>query len=155
RLVVIDFDNTLFRSPVPSRRLWHSSLIGRLKSPELGWYHHPLTLQEPYVQCGHGDASWFNTPILREARQAIQDPHSLTLLLTGRSRSVYQDRILQLLHTQNLHFDLVLLREYHPDLPNTLAFKIQVLWDILHAIPSLHSMILWEDRPTQAQAFKE
>ncbi|RKP12611.1 hypothetical protein BJ684DRAFT_20857 [Piptocephalis cylindrospora] len=155
RLLVVDFDNTLFRSPVPSRRLWHTSLLGRLKSPELGWYHHPLTLQEPYVRCRPGDRSWFNPPVLHATRRAIEDPRTLTVLLTGRSRASYQDRIHQLLQTQNLDFDLTLLREPHPDLPNTLSFKVQVLWDILHAFPSIQSLTLWEDRPQQAQEFED
>lgn len=45
---VFDFDNTLFRSPCPNSKIWHYSLISKLKD-DLSWYQDARTLAEPYV----------------------------------------------------------------------------------------------------------
>ena len=116
RIDVFDFDNTLFRSPVPNPALWHRSLIQRLKTPELGWYHNVQTLSEPFVYCVKKNAHlWFIPSTTKAVRQSQKNPNALTVLLTGRNRDIYYNRIIELLHTNNLRFDLVVLRETNMD----------------------------------------
>ena len=45
---VYDFDNTLFLSPLPNGKLWHSKSLNDLQSPTIlangGWWHDPRIL---------------------------------------------------------------------------------------------------------------
>lgn len=70
RIEIFDFDNTLFCSPLPNPALWHRSLIGRLMSPEVGWFRDVRTLSEPFVVCRKSTTTdsntcrWFSTRIV-------------------------------------------------------------------------------------------
>lgn len=48
-LHVYDFDNTLFRSPLPNSKLWDGRTASTLQSPEGfgtgGWWHNPVFLE--------------------------------------------------------------------------------------------------------------
>ncbi|KAJ1673274.1 hypothetical protein EV182_005557, partial [Spiromyces aspiralis] len=108
RLSVFDFDNTLFKSPMPNCALWDARLIGKLKSTDLGWFHDPRTLHPPHVT----DAShhWIES-IVDCARAEIGRPDTMTILLTGRTFDTYNKRIRSLLRAKSLRFDLVVLKE--------------------------------------------
>ncbi|RKP09311.1 hypothetical protein THASP1DRAFT_28892 [Thamnocephalis sphaerospora] len=169
---IFDFDNTLFKSPLPNPRLWHHSLAGRLMSPEVGWFHDVRTLSEPFVVCrgettdqvpsrrGSSNSSnaahWFAANVLHEARTAIAASDTFTVLLTGRLRSVYYARIVELLTTQQLQFNMVILRENNPSAPypTTMTFKKDCVQRLLSALPLVRTLTLWEDRPAHAAQFQ-
>ncbi|KAI9596520.1 hypothetical protein BDF19DRAFT_437696 [Syncephalis fuscata] len=161
---VFDFDNTLFRSPLPSPHLWHNNLIGKLMSPEVGWFKNIKTLSEPYVVCkertdessatASNQTSWFSSKILQEARDAIAAPDTCAILLTGRSRDIYYFRIKELLIGQDLHFDAIILREYHSLLPSTMQFKQYVIRYLLELLKCAREVTIWEDRNQHVRQFQ-
>ncbi|KAI8051550.1 hypothetical protein BDF22DRAFT_734522 [Syncephalis plumigaleata] len=157
---IFDFDNTLFCSPLPNPRLWHRSLIGRLMSPEVGWFRDARTLSEPFVICrksttgGSPTCEWFSTHVLQRVRDVIDDTGTLTILLTGRSRSVYHARITELLLEHELQFDLLILREYHDTIATTMQFKKHVIHRLLNLFTHANELVMWEDRSNHAVQFK-
>ncbi|KAJ2372134.1 hypothetical protein GGI05_007688, partial [Coemansia sp. RSA 2603] len=109
RLSIIDFDNTLFKSPLPNPDLWDQSLIGMLKSTDLGWFQDARTLSWPYLE--YTEKHWIESiETLTELESKRSD--TLLMLLTGRSHAAYRDIILDLLsRRENLRFDIVILKE--------------------------------------------
>jgi len=60
---VYDFDQTLFRSPLPNPALWEHSFVGLLQSWNgvgPGWWHHPATLDGlgPEAEANAWDGWW-------------------------------------------------------------------------------------------------
>ncbi|KAJ1914242.1 hypothetical protein H4219_004880 [Mycoemilia scoparia] len=110
RLTVFDFDNTLFKSPMPNSNLWDSGLRGKLKSTDLGWFHDQRTLCPPYLD---DSTNHWILHVLKRARQEISRSDTMTVLLTGRTYDTYDKRIRELLKSQNLNFDMIILKEVH------------------------------------------
>ena len=83
------------RSPLPNPDLWSSELSGLLIS-DLGWFTDPRTLGHPGIPL-HPDLEWFDPDVVRDALSAMQDPSTtLTVLLTGRRRTLYGDRVVEI-----------------------------------------------------------
>ncbi|KAI9596525.1 hypothetical protein BDF19DRAFT_437736 [Syncephalis fuscata] len=149
---------------VVSPHLWHNNLIGKLMSPEVGWFKNIKTLSEPYVVCkertdessatASNQTSWFSSKILQEARDAIAAPDTCAILLTGRSRDIYYFRIKELLIGQDLHFDAIILREYHSLLPSTMQFKQYVIRYLLELLKCAREVTIWEDRNQHVRQFQ-
>ncbi|KAJ1998965.1 hypothetical protein GGI04_004775, partial [Coemansia thaxteri] len=109
RLAIFDFDNTLFKSPLPNRRLWDSSLVGMLQSTDLGWFQDSRTLSAPCLK--YTDGHWVG-PVEQLIQTESARSDTLVMLLTGRSHRAYRDIVLELVgRRKNLRFDIVVLKE--------------------------------------------
>lgn len=68
-LNIFDFDGTVFKSPMPSEKLWSPQVYGKIKSEAenngLGWFQDPITLSVPYVPL-HPSNEWFNESVVSE-----------------------------------------------------------------------------------------
>ncbi|KAJ2701366.1 hypothetical protein FB645_004676 [Coemansia sp. IMI 203386] len=171
RVSIIDFDNTLFKSPLPNTRLWDSSLIGMLKSTDLGWFQDSRTLSPPYLE--YTDSHWIST-IETLTRLEAARPDTLVMLLTGRSHAAYRNIILDLLeHRKGLQFDIVILKETPTRLsplvaqtefcaapaeaqaPLTFDYKMAVVEDTIAAFPEITEIVMWDDRSHQCQKMQD
>ncbi|KAI9302311.1 hypothetical protein BJ944DRAFT_251607 [Cunninghamella echinulata] len=183
KLVVFDFDSTLFLSPLLSSNLWDHHLINAITTEYLfgpGFWRDIRTLQlanndnhkETLINT-KWDGYW-NEMIVEKVKQAMQQPDTLTVLLTGRRAYPFAPLINQMLACKGLFFDIL---GYRPDpfLPNitattddeqqqhdndnnkrmkdvflsTMDFKSAFILHLKTKIPSLKEIIMWDDRPSQ------
>ncbi|PIA18601.1 hypothetical protein COEREDRAFT_79634 [Coemansia reversa NRRL 1564] len=167
RLSIFDFDNTLFKSPLPNPRLWDQKLIGMLRSTDLGWFQDSRTLSAPYLE--YSDSHWIQ-PIVRLAQAEMQRKDTLVVLLTGRSHAAYRQLVLGLLEKhRGLRFDIVILKEtptrqsplvsqFEFDAPAatlsaplTFDYKMGVVEDSIAAFPGIRQIMMWDDRTNQCE----
>lgn len=92
RLVVFDFDWTLFRSP-GKPAYWRGP-----------WWPEPLSIGPPCVPEVPG-SEWWNQDVVEAARSAIRDVDAYTLLMTGREAEIFARRVFDLLDQVKLRFD--------------------------------------------------
>ncbi|KAJ1723132.1 hypothetical protein LPJ53_002496 [Coemansia erecta] len=171
RLSIIDFDNTLFKSPLPNPDLWDQSLTGMLKSTDLGWFQDARTLSWPYLE--YTEKHWIE-PIEALTELESERPDTLLMLLTGRSHAAYRGIILDLLsRRQNLRFDIVILKETPTrqsplvsqvdfgalaaatPAPLTFDYKMAVVEDTIAAFPEITEISMWDDREHQCVKMQE
>lgn len=157
RLRVIDFDSTLFRSPLPNRDLWSDHLRGALIS-DCGWFQEPRTLAPPYVPEAPGPAWWHTETLGAIAAAATARADTLVVLLTGRRHDRFGARIRQMCESRALPFDMHFFREgTDPNAPRsyatTLDFKLAVLQRLLDTFPGITDVQLWDDRPRHLELF--
>ncbi|KXS20210.1 hypothetical protein M427DRAFT_152105 [Gonapodya prolifera JEL478] len=159
RLTVVDFDGTLFRSPLPNPSLFHPALVGHLMSDNL-WFQDTRSISPPFLPASP-DLSWFDPSVVDAVRKARSIGGSLVILLTGR-RIVMLERvraILQCLSHSPL-FDLVLLREAYEkgkpySIDTTLDYKLKVLASLLKTFPTISQIDLYDDRTRHLRRFEE
>ncbi|KAJ3183680.1 hypothetical protein HDU85_002109 [Gaertneriomyces sp. JEL0708] len=159
RLLIFDFDSTLFHSPLPSTELWSDTLAGALIG-DCGWFSEPKTLQPPYIPDAPSE-EWWDPEVVRAAREGIKDKQrTLTVLLTGRRHDLFGDRIIKMCQALNppLKFDLLFFREGHnvdPQWrhPTTLDFKLGVLRSLLKHFPMIDHIELYDDRKRHLDLF--
>ncbi|KAJ2383226.1 hypothetical protein GGI23_007193, partial [Coemansia sp. RSA 2559] len=170
RVSIFDFDNTLFKSPLPNPRIWDNTLSGMLKSTDLGWFHDSRTLDWPYLKYTH--EHWIEETVTLANKELRQRNTTLIVLLTGRAHSSYRSIILDLVsRNRDLHFDLVILKETptrqsplmsqgsgFSDLasarsatPLTFDYKMGVIEDIISAFPGINEIQMWDDRIKHCQ----
>lgn len=138
RLAIFDFDGTLFASP--ERPSWWKFE---------GFWGRPETLNPPFVP-QVPDNSWWSSEVLSEASQAISDPATFAILLTGRPKKL-GNRIIELVNSQGLNF-----QEYHfASGGSTLDFKLRVIGNLLEKYPSISFVEMWDDRSEHTPAFEE
>lgn len=128
KLAVFDFDGTLFRSP--DKPTWW----------EGGWWGNLNSLNEPCVP-ERPSEDWWNGSVVAAAKQAINNPDVMAVLLTGRIRK-FSLRLKDLLGQAGLHFDQVHLSSGEA----TESFKLKVIKDILDKNPAIRGVAIWEDR---------
>ncbi len=136
-LAVFDFDNTLFRSPEKPGH-W----------PEgKGWWGRLESLTAP---CVPSDPSpeWWNEELVEIARAMIASSDTLAVLLTGRLRGRFDERIQDLLGQAGLEFD-----EVHLSRGGTLTFKLETIRRIMAARPEIVRVSLWDDREEHLAEF--
>ncbi|KAK6523954.1 hypothetical protein TWF281_001911 [Arthrobotrys megalospora] len=174
RICIIDFDNTLYRSPVPSN-IWESSSVGILKDKDRllggGWWQTPSILDATIDRRTRGlDAisevdrerrypDRWNKSIVDIARRAEQNLHTLNVLLTGRNRKLFSETMLRLLENIGFSFDLVVLKQNHPQLGNefatTMEFKQCFISTLLGYYCQTERISIYEDRPGHSRQFRD
>ncbi|KAI9757038.1 MAG: Vacuolar protease A [Chaenotheca gracillima] len=164
---VYDFDNTLFRSPLPNLKLWNSSTYGRLQQSDAfvngGWWHDSTILaatgdgvekEEP-----RGWRGWWNEDIASLVQLSMQQKDALKVLLTGRSEKGFRDLIKRMVASKNLEFDMVCLKpEVGPrneTFSSTMVFKKALLADLLYTYKDAEEIKVYEDRVRHVKAFRE
>ncbi|KAJ2547791.1 hypothetical protein EV175_005076 [Coemansia sp. RSA 1933] len=169
RVSIFDFDNTLFKSPLPNPRIWDSTLIGMLKSTDLGWFHDSRTLDAPYLK--YTPNHWIEETVAQVRSEVKQLDKTLIVLLTGRAHGSYRSLILDMVASNpDLHFDLVILKETltrqsplmsqggfselaatRAATPLTFEYKMGVIEDIISAFPKASDILMWDDRINHCQ----
>ncbi|KAF9126274.1 hypothetical protein BGW39_006746 [Mortierella sp. 14UC] len=184
---VFDFDQTLFQSPLPNPALWDPSFIGMLTSWAYcgtGWWHNPGTLEMgPDIEASLWDG-WWNEAIVEKVRESSGDPGCLTILLTGRNGPTFGQKLVSMIQSKGLEFDMVVTK------PTTVALlepssyaskkadrkapadntsklvekylkvhtfntKHDFLYNVLYEYPAIRTMHLWDDRPCQIAKFRQ
>lgn len=164
RLAIFDFDSTLFYSPLLSPTIWHPTLVHALTSEGLcgpGWWRDIRSLQlGADVEQTHWKGYW-NPGVMIQVQAALEDPKTLTVLLTGRRVHPFYDLVSKMLKSQGLDFDMVCLRP-DPEEPHgasvfdsTMDYKLSFLLHLLHTIPTIQSVDMWDDRPPHVRRFQD
>ncbi|SAL99595.1 hypothetical protein [Absidia glauca] len=181
QLDIFDFDSTLFLSPSLSPTIWHPSLIRQLVGEDVfgpGWWRDYRSLDlgpMDKLEKTHW-AHYWNEEVVARARESLQDPMVMTVVLTGRRTVPFLPLISRMLASKGLDFDLVGLRpdptqESHDDhvnnntphrtygassvFKNTLDFKTSFILNLLHNIPSLSKVNMWDDRMGHVKKFQD
>lgn len=157
-LLIVDFDSTLFKSPLPNPNLWSSKLVGKLIS-DCSWFYDQRTLSFPFIPESPGD-EWFNADIVTQITKASLKQENLIILLTGRNRSIFGDRVKQL--CKSLPFHLVFCKEVKAieesgskkEFSTTFDFKIGLLEEVLSQIP-IKNILMFDDRESHIKLFDE
>lgn len=148
---IYDFDNTLFLTPLPNPRIWHGPTLNNLQSPTWlrngGWWHDPRLLQavgkgieEEEKMAWKG--SW-NEDVVELVRLSMQQKDALTVLLTGRSRSGFEETIRRMVESKGLRFDLIVLKMETvrgERVRNTIGFKTSFLEEVLDTYSQTEEM---------------
>ena len=158
RLAIYDFDSTLFNSPLPNNRLWTKSFIGTIIS-DCQWFLDSRTLIPPYVPETPG-SEWWNLEILNSAHTNLARTDTLTILLTGRQRLLFESRIKSLCQQQQLNFDFFFLKENSNSNEtrihnSTIDFKIDVINCLLQKFQCVKELELFDDRASHVNIFEE
>lgn len=155
-LCIIDFDGTIFKSPVPNPKLWGNVLYGKIKNPPedkgLGWYQDPLSLSDPYVP-ENPDKSWINPIVEETILQCMKDPNVILVLLTGRTE-IYSDRIQRILRALGLEFDHWGFKSGNK---TTIDFKFDFVLNLIdeYGITNLQKISMWDDRQPHVEKLNQ
>jgi len=153
-LNIFDFDGTIFKSPVPNRKLWDSTLLGKIMSMKtqggLGWFQDPLTLAVPYVP-QNPDDMWFVQHVKDAVLESMVNPNSKTVLLTGRS-TLYADRIKEIVASAKLEFDDFGFQSSNKE-TTTMEFKMDFIRKMISKYHP-NSINMYDDRIKHYARFK-
>ena len=138
RIAFFDFDGTLFRNPDPAPG-WE----------EHNWFSSIESLSPPYVPKKPSD-KWWVVPVVSAMESDLKDPTCFTVVITGRERKVYEDRIDGLLASRGITPNMLRLR----DIRSTRLFKKKCLGDLLRMLPHVQSVRGWEDNSNDLSAYK-
>ncbi|ODQ68652.1 hypothetical protein NADFUDRAFT_49292 [Nadsonia fulvescens var. elongata DSM 6958] len=158
---IYDFDNTIFKTPLPNPSLFHGNSIVLLQSSNSlhqgGWWADPkflISTGEGFeIESGRAWQGWWNENIVDLARLSIADPNVLTIIMTGRKHHKFATCVSEMVNAKNLTVDGVILRR--GDAENTLAFKVQVMRDLLNHYTRVTDITIYDDRPKQAHGFRQ
>lgn len=139
-LHLFDFDGTLFRSPFPPE--WWPWPGGTK------WWSWEQSLTEPCVP-EKPDRDWWNSPIVKRAKESIRDKNTYAVLATGRIDAVFRWRVPELLKQAGLNFDEVHLSPGG----GTLAFKVGLVQRILTRYRFIEATHIWDDRKEHLSGF--
>lgn len=150
---VFDFDGTLYNSPIPNPELWDKNMIGTLMGEVhrggLGWFQNPITLSEKYL-----GNSTFNKDVIAEVFKSMNDPNSITVLLTGRTTE-YEHLIRNILDERGLVFDHY---GFKPIIRGgkipTFQFKQEFITNLVNDYKP-DAIEFWEDRLRHVKKFNE
>jgi len=141
---VYDFDNTLFCSPLPNSKIWHSPTLSNLQSPDGlangGWWHDPRILAATgkglEIEEKRAWQGWWNENIVQLVELSMQQKDALTVLLTGRGDTGFAELVHRIVKSRGLVFDMIVLKSKimptGQQSQNTLAFKTAFLAQLLN-----------------------
>ncbi|KAH8903909.1 hypothetical protein BR93DRAFT_971505 [Coniochaeta sp. PMI_546] len=164
---VYDFDNTLFKTPLPNPQIWNGPTIGQLSNPDIftngGWWHDSRILaatgeghekEEPRAWEG-----WWNEKIVELVRLSEEQPDALTVLLTGRSESGFGELIKRMVTAKKLNFDLISLKPAvgpnNERFSNTMHFKQMFLKALMETYKHAEEIRIYEDRVRHVKGFRD
>ncbi|KAF9104947.1 hypothetical protein BGX27_009868 [Mortierella sp. AM989] len=137
---VFDFDQTLFRSPLPNPKLWDTSFVGQMVSWNNcgpGWWHNSATLDlGPEAESSKWNG-WWNDDLGLNFDLIATKPTTAVQINTNASKN----------KTQNSDTCYVKI--------HTFSFKHDFLYNILFEYPSIQHMQVWDDRIGQIAKFHE
>ncbi|ODA76001.1 hypothetical protein RJ55_08283 [Drechmeria coniospora] len=166
-LHVYDFDNTLFKTPMPNPAVWAGPTIGMLASPDAiasgGWWHDSRILaatgrgldeEEPRDWEG-----WWNDTVLELVKLSLKQPDALCVLLTGRSEHSFADLVKRMVASQKLDFHIISLKPKvsptNQKFGSTMHFKQLFLNALVETYKQASSIKVYEDRPKHTRGFRD
>ncbi|KAK4187825.1 hypothetical protein QBC35DRAFT_474113 [Podospora australis] len=164
---VYDFDNTLFKTPLPNPKIWNGPTIGSLSNPDAfvngGWWHDSrilaatgegLAKEEPRAWNG-----WWNETIVELVKLSAQQKDALCVLLTGRSESGFSDIVKRMVDSKGLEFDLMSLKPAvgpnNERFASTIAFKHAFLEVLMETYKYAEEIRIYEDRVKHVKSFQD
>jgi hypothetical protein len=166
-LHVYDFDNTLFRTPLPNPALWNGSTIGLLSNQDIfvngGWWHDNRIL----ASTGQGldkeeRRAWegfWNEKIVELVNLTVKQPDALCVLLTGRSEKGFSDLLKRMVASKGLDIDMVCLKPQagpaNQRFQSTMHFKQTFLTSLMETYRKATEIKVYEDRPKHTNAFRD
>ncbi|KAL1844093.1 hypothetical protein VTJ49DRAFT_4945 [Mycothermus thermophilus] len=164
---VYDFDNTLFKTPLPNPKLWNGTTIGVLSNPDAfvngGWWHDSRILaatgegiekEEPRAWDG-----WWNEKIVELIHLSNKQKDALCVLLTGRSESGFGELIKRMVTSKGLGFDMICLKPVvgpnNETFQNTMHFKQMFLEALMETYRHAEEMRIYEDRVKHVKGFRD
>ncbi|KAL6870291.1 hypothetical protein J3F83DRAFT_672058 [Trichoderma novae-zelandiae] len=166
-LHVYDFDNTLFRTPMPNPALWTGPTIGLLATPEAftngGWWHDNRILaatgegaQKEEERAWEG---WWNEKVADLVKLSTKQPDALCVLLTGRSEHGFGELIKKMVTSKGLDFDMVSLKPRvspsNQSFQNTMHFKQLFFEALMETYHQATEIKVYEDRPRHTKGFRD
>jgi hypothetical protein len=139
RLVVFDFDGTLFRSPEPPEDF------------DGNWWASKESLGEPHIPENPDRSYWFKD-VISATREAIDNKKTYSILLCGRMEKNFGDRIKELLDQQGIEFNYIKLNDSGVD---TVDFKIKEIKKALKEYPRISTIEIWDDKQEHLEKFKD
>ncbi|CAK7201869.1 hypothetical protein SEUCBS139899_004584 [Sporothrix eucalyptigena] len=166
-IYIYDFDNTLFKTPLPNAKLWNASTMGSLSNNDVfssgGWWHDVRILaatgegqerEEPRAWEG-----WWNEQVVELVRLTMKQPGALCVLLTGRSERGFGDLLQRMVNSKKLVFDMIALKPAagpnNERFKSTMAFKQVFLETVMETYSSATEIRIYEDRPRHVEGFRE
>ncbi|OAQ96532.1 hypothetical protein LLEC1_03084 [Akanthomyces lecanii] len=166
-LHVYDFDNTLFKTPLPNSALWTGPTIGMLSKQDAfinsGWWHDNRILgatgrgieqEEPRAWEG-----FWNEKIVDLVRLSMKQPDALCVLLTGRGEQRFADLLRRIAASKQLDFDMLCLKPQvgpdHQKFSSTMKFKQELLTELMETYKHATEIRIYEDRPAHTQGFRD
>ncbi|GAB1317258.1 hypothetical protein MFIFM68171_07468 [Madurella fahalii] len=166
-LHVYDFDNTLFKTPLPNPKIWNSPTIGTLSNPDAflngGWWHDSrilaatgdgLAKEEPRAWNG-----WWNEKVIELIQLSTEQKDALCVLLTGRSESGFSDLIKRMVTSRGLEFDMICLKPAvgpnNQRFASTMIFKQVFLESLMETYKHAEEIYIYEDRIKHVKGFND
>jgi|SRR6478735_8476378 len=135
KIVVYDFDSTLFRTPEKNdenMKLWKEKMCTDWKG---GWWGNKESLNLNIFDINPIDY------VYESALKDIQDSNSYVILLTGRIMKL-EKNVKEVCSKFGLCFD----RYYFNNTNDTLTFKLSVLQKLKDEFKDTENFVMWEDR---------
>lgn len=163
---VYDFDNTLFKTPLPNPKLWNGQTLGSLASPEIfingGWWHDSRILaatgdgverEEPRAWEG-----WWNEKVVELVKLSLQQKDALAVMLTGRAERGFSDLMKRIAASKGLDFDMVGLKPAvgprNERFSSTMNFKQIFLESLMETYKHAEEIRVYEDRVKHVSGFR-
>jgi hypothetical protein len=148
-LKIFDFDGTTYNSPIPNDWLWDTHTLKKLMdAPNLGgygWWQNTITLSDEITP-----ESLFIDSTVEDIKEAMNEPFTVTMLLTGRTVDFMND-VKRILSMKGLVFDYYGLKPVGNH--RTFEFKEQYITDILKNNQTINKIEVWEDRMQHVKKF--
>ena len=136
RLVMFDFDGTLFRSWEEEPSWWGGSA---LDTGPYSFFTRPESLDEPCVPETPSGSHWISKAV-GAAQKASSDRNDFVVVITGRVK-VHRKRILSLLRSKGI----VPNASYFNPAMDAAKFKVAVLKNLLAGLPTIDEVEVWEN----------
>ena len=136
RLVMFDFDGTLFRSWEEEPSWWSGT---HLDNGPYSFFIRPESLDEPCVPANPSGAHWISK-VVSQAQKASANRNDFVVVITGRVK-VHRKRILQLLASKGIRPDAAY---FNPGM-SAAKFKVAVLRNLLAQLNTVDEVEVWEN----------
>lgn len=135
--------------------------MSQLASPDVfldgGWWHNSAVLAATgeglEKEEARGWEGWWNEQIVSLVELTMQQKDALNVLLTGRSEHGFADLIKRIVKSRNLEFHMICLKPTTGPLgqkfSSTMAFKQELLKDIVYTYREAEEIRIYEDRIKQ------
>jgi len=143
KIVVIDFDATLFHTPSPEKGKKRYEVMTGEAYPHKGWWGRPESLDMDIMDIQP------NGEIVDIYKECESDPRCMTVLCTGRL-SKLKTEVKDILKRHSIFFDE---ENFNPGM-STLTYKLDTLGRLHSQYPDAE-MILYDDRDDHIPSFKE
>ncbi|KAF6805346.1 tat pathway signal sequence [Colletotrichum sojae] len=166
-LHIYDFDNTLFKTPLPNPALWSGPTIGVLSNQDTicngGWWHDSRILaatgEGVSVEEKKAWEGWWNEKIVELVKLSIQQKDALCVLLTGRSERGFGELIKKMIQSKGLDFDMIGLKPAvsptNQHFSSTMHFKQLFLTAVMETYKNADEIRIYEDRPKHVKGFRD